>query len=105
MTFIEKFLGSKSKEEEALSQSPHVRERIIGKIVKIQSDEGWGFIISKEIKFTRIFFHWSALNQDTLHFSELERGMEVEFEPLDVPAKGLRAIRIKVLEDDEEVNN
>lgn len=99
MTFMEKLLG-RSKEDEALNESPQVRERLVGKIVKI-SPRGWGFIISQDIKFTRIFFHWSALNQDTLHFTELERGMEVEFEPLDVPGKGIRAIRIKVLEDDE----
>lgn len=99
MTFIEKILG-KTKEDVTLNESPQVRERLIGKIVKI-SPEGWGFIISKNIKFTRIFFHWSALNQDTLHFTELERGMVVEFEPLDVPDKGVRAIRIRVLEDNE----
>lgn len=99
MTLIERLLG-KSKEDEALNDSPHVRERITGKIVKV-SPEGWGFIISKEIKFTRIFFHWSALNQDTLHFTELERGMDVEFEPLEVADKGIRAIRIKVLRDNE----
>lgn len=103
MTFLEKMLG-KSKEDEAINQSPQVRERITGKIVKI-SPEGWGFIISKDIKFTRIFFHWSALNQDTLHFTELERGMEVEFEPLEVADKGIRAIRIKVLDDEAEVND
>lgn len=104
MTFLEKMLG-KTKEDVALNESPQVRERITGKIVKI-SPEGWGFIISKEIKFTRIFFHWSALNQDTLHFTELERGMEVEFEPLDVADKGIRAIRIRVVTDDEaEVND
>ncbi len=99
MTFLERMLR-KTKEDEALNESPQVRERITGKIVKI-SPEGWGFIISKEIKFTRIFFHWSALNQDTLHFTELERGMEVEFEPLEVAEKGIRAIRIKVITDDE----
>ncbi|MET0786384.1 MAG: cold shock domain-containing protein [Paenisporosarcina sp.] len=101
MTLIERLLG-RSKEDEELNDSPQVRERITGKIIKI-SPEGWGFITSKEIKFTRIFFHWSALNQDTLHFTELERGMEVEFEPLEVSGKGVRAIRIKILlEEDNE---
>jgi cold shock CspA family protein len=99
MTLIERLLG-RSREDEELNNSPVVRERITGKIIKV-SPEGWGFITSKDIKFTRIFFHWSALNQDTLHFTELERGMEVEFEPLEVSGKGVRAIRIKVFSDDE----
>jgi cold shock CspA family protein len=103
MTLIERLLG-RSKEDEELSNSPQVRERITGKIIKVSPD-GWGFITSKEIKFTRIFFHWSALNQDTLHFTELERGMEVEFEPLEVSGKGVRAIRIKVLLEEEEEDN
>ncbi len=93
MSFIEKILGSSEPVKE--------KKRIIGKIVKLHAN-GWGFIISKEYEFTRIFFHWTALNQDTLHFKELEKGMEVEFEVLEIEGRGLRAIRIDVLEDGEE---
>lgn len=78
---------------------------INGRIVKL-SDEGWGFITSKEQKFTRIFFHWSSLIQDTLKFTELKVGMNVEFicqkvEPTeDRPKqKGYRAIKISVIPD------
>lgn len=72
-------------------------KRITGKIIKI-SDDGWGFISSKEIKFTRIFFHWTSLKQDTIKFQELRNGMKVEFTPVEVQDKGWRAIKIKVVE-------
>lgn len=74
---------------------------IIGKIIKI-SEKGYGFISSKEIPFTRIFFHWSSLVQDTLHFTELRSKMKVEFTPIEMEDKGYRAIKIRVIEDDDE---
>ena len=40
--------------------------KIIGRIIKINRT-GWGFISSKDIQFTRIFFHWTALNRTPLH--------------------------------------
>ena len=98
MTLIERILG-KSEPEPEPNKMNEKNERIIGKIIKLDMDGGWGFISSKEISFTRIFFHWTGLNQDTLHFTKLERGMQVEFEVLEVENKGLRAIKIKVLED------
>jgi len=73
-------------------------KRIAGKITKL-SGSGWGFITSMEIEFTRIFFHWSALNQDTLNYKELKLGMKVEFTPIMLQDKGYRAVRIKVLVD------
>lgn len=76
-------------------------KRVVGKIIRV-SDKGWGFIVSKEVPFTRIFFHWTSLNQDTAHFTELKKGMEVEFTPIDVVDKGVRAIKIDVLELDNE---
>ena len=81
---------------------PDMKEekRVQGKIIKV-SDEGWGFISSKDIKFTRIFFHWTSLKQDTLKFTDLKNGMKVEFTPVEVEGKGWRAIKIKV--NDAEV--
>lgn len=73
-------------------------KRAQGKIIKV-SDEGWGFISSKEIKFTRIFFHWTSLKQETLKFQELKNGMKVEFTPVEVEGKGWRAIKIVVLQE------
>jgi len=73
--------------------------RIMGKIIKI-SDEGWGFISSKDIKYTRIFFHWTALRQDTLKFDKLRNGMKVEFTPIEVEGKGWRAAKVRVIKDE-----
>lgn len=75
-------------------------ERVIGKIIKL-SDDGYGFIISKEIPFTRIFFHWTSLIQETKKFTELEVGDEVEFKAIEVPDKGMRAIRIKCVVEEK----
>ena len=71
--------------------------RVVGKIIKV-SEEGYGFISSKDIKFTRIFFHWTSLMQGTLNFTQLKNGMKVEFTPQEVEGKGTRAIKIKVLD-------
>lgn len=73
-------------------------KRYVGKIVKL--DKGWGFIVSRDLPYTRIFFHWSALNQDTKRFTDLEKGMEVEFETLEIEGRGIRAIKIRVIEND-----
>jgi len=70
--------------------------RVKGKIIKV-SEGGWGFISSIDIKFTRIFFHWTSLKQDTLKFTELKNGMKVEFTPIEVEGKGFRAIKIGVI--------
>ena len=69
--------------------------RISGRIIKV-SKQGWGFISSRDIEFTRIFFHWTALEQNTLPFLELRIGMTVEFTPIKIPGKGYRAIHIEV---------
>ena len=69
--------------------------KVIGRVIKV-SKAGWGFISSKEIEFTRIFFHWTALRQDTVSFLELKNGMTVEFTPIQIPGKGWRAVHVKV---------
>ena len=79
-------------------------DKITGKISKIHS-KGWGFIISEEFKFTKFFFHWTALEQNTKKFPELKAGMKVKFLPIDLDEtdksveerKGPRAIKIEVL--------
>jgi len=76
-------------------------KRVIGKIIKV-SDKGYGFIVSKEIPFTRIFFYWTSLNQETSHFTELKKGDEVEFTPITIEGKGVRAIKIDVLEPEKD---
>jgi len=76
-------------------------KRILGRIIKVHA-KGWGFISSKQIEFTRIFFHWTALRQDTLSFKELKTGMACEFIPVQIPGKGWRAIQIKVIEQEKK---
>jgi cold shock CspA family protein len=71
--------------------------KIVGRIIKV-SKKGWGFISSRDIEFTRIFFHWTALRQDTVGFKELKPGLWVEFTPLQMEGKGYRAVHIRVIE-------
>lgn len=76
--------------------------RVSGKITKLAAEEGWGFVSTKEIPFTRIFFHWSALIQDTLTFPQLKVGMKCEFKAIEIPGKGWRAVQIKIIEKEKE---
>lgn len=96
---LQKFFGNGEPEPTEPDKTPVKTEdkRITGKIIKV-SDQGWGFISSKEIKFTRIFFHWTSLKQDTIKFQDLKNGMKVEFTPVEVENKGYRAIKIRVLD-------
>ena len=72
-----------------------------GKIIHLDKESGWGFISSTSLKFTRIFFYWQGLRGDTLNFKDLERGMKVEFIAIEIPEKGWRAIKIKVVDADQ----
>lgn len=106
MVSIREILGGTKPEADPVdSNSPEVskgEKRVQGKIIKV-SEDGWGFISSKEIKFTRIFFHWTSLRQDTMRFQDLKNGLKVEFTPVEVEGKGWRAIKIKVLVDESKV--
>ena len=87
---------------EQVEKSTEEKPRAVGRIIKVATGEkgGYGFISSKDVPFTRIFFHWTSLKQDTLKFTELKVGMKVEFTPTEVEGKGWRAIKIKVLQDE-----
>ncbi len=99
MTLIDRILGKQQPEEVPEPEESVAKERIEGRFIKL--DKGWGFIVSPAIPYTRIFFHWSGLEQDTLHFTQLKKGMLCSFEPLEVPGKGIRAIKIKVEDTNE----
>ncbi len=95
--------------DKAISNPPE-EKRVTGKIIKVQMGKegeeesksgGWGFISSKAIPFTRIFFHWTSLKQDTLKFQQLKNGMKVEFTAVEVEGKGWRAIKIKVVNGEQ----
>jgi len=79
-------------------------KKAVGRVIKV-SKEGWGFISSKDIEFTRIFFHWTALVQDTIGFKELKTGMIVEFTPIQIPGKGHRAIHVRVIDKRERTDD
>jgi hypothetical protein len=95
MGIMDKFL----KQAEVIEDNSPER-RVIGRIIKL-SEQGWGFVIAKDIPFTRIFFHWTSLQADTLNFTELKVGMNIEFKPIQVEDKGWRAIKIKVVNNEK----
>lgn len=76
-------------------------KRATGRIIKV-SKQGWGFISSKQIEFTRIFFHWTALQQNTTPFLQLRTGMWAEFTPMEIPGKGWRAVHVRIIEREKE---
>lgn len=82
------------------------KKKYTGKIFTVNKDRGFGFITSldPDLKFEKLFFHWTALKNNTTHFLDLVRGMEVEFETIEIPEKGLRAINIDVLEEANKVS-
>lgn len=98
MTVFGDYFGKK-EDEPTIERKP-----IQGKILRL-SNEGWGFIISKDIPFEKIFFHWTALEQDTIRFPKLEEGMEVEFFAVEQEDnRGFRAIKIRVIKENERTN-
>lgn len=105
MGLIRNLFGQPDDDMDELPEEPteevnNKPSRVIGRITHINEDRGYGFITSQEIKFTKIFFHWSALERDTLNFTKLRKGMKVEFEPKEYADTGFRAIRIRVLVDE-----
>lgn len=76
-------------------------QEITGKIIKVSS-KGFGFISTQDVPFTRIFFHWTALRNDTLKFTDIRAGMKVTALAFEVEGKGWRAIKIKILEEESQ---
>ena len=99
---LKKLFGTNVKlindEEDNMVDDKAEEERITGKIIHLEEDKGWGFITSPDIKFTRIFFHWTALQPDTLNFTLLKKHMKVDFTPKLFNETNWRAIKIKVIE-------
>lgn len=71
-------------------------KRVKGQIVALKPN-GYGFIVSPDIPFERIYFHWTALKQSTLRFPALEKGMKVEFQAQNRGDRGYRAVYIEVV--------
>lgn len=96
--------------ESIAREKAEAEKRITGKIIRVDP-KGYGFIISNELPFERIFFHWSSLRNSTLRFPELRRGMTVEFvarwqgiDDLTKVNKGYKAIRIEVVNKDIDMS-
>lgn len=100
---LEKFFPKdESKVDTEIKESIVDEPRLKGKIIKVDMERGYGFITSKEVPFTRIFFHWTSLLQDTKNFAELSKNMDVEFTKQELmdeetKQKKIRAIKIRVL--------
>lgn len=98
MTLIEKIFGTnETMEEDKKDKVIEEREKLVtGKITKL--GQGWGFVSSRDIPYTRIFFHWTALRQDTRNFTELTKGMFLEFKAVRYERDGWRALNIYVVD-------
>jgi len=75
-------------------------KEIDGKIIKVGA--GWGFISTPKVPYTRVFFHWTSLVQDTLNFRELEKGMKVLFTLVYKEGRGYSGVKIRVDESELE---
>src|SRR5215203_554606 len=80
-------------------------EFVEGRIIHVAT-EGYGFITAPDIPFERIFFHWTCLDVDSNtvpteqrnpKFPDLKKGMKVRFKPTQMPDRGYRAIKIRVI--------
>jgi len=95
--FLKNILGQHDMKEEDIDPEGTV---IQGKILSL-NDKGFGFISSTSLRFTKIYFHWSALEQDTLNFALLKKGMKVEFKLIHTQ-QGPRGIKVRVLEGNRD---
>lgn len=85
-----------NSEEEIKQEEVKENTELKGRIIKVNTEEGYGFIISSERKFVKFFFHWTGLQQTTKAFKDLKVGEKVLFTPLD-SVRGPRAIQIKII--------
>jgi len=81
-----------------MSKMLEKKAELTGKIVKIDKDKGYGFIISKERRFVRFFFHWTGLETTTKNFADLVPNTVVKFTEA-YGDRGPRAIQIRVIEE------
>lgn len=77
------------------------KEVITGKIVKVDKNKGYGFIVSKDRRFIRFFFHWTGLETTTKNFADIEPGEIVQFTEA-YGDRGPRAIQIRIINEPDE---
>jgi hypothetical protein len=90
MSLLKNLFGSGKPEPE------EEKKTMVGKIYHI--GDGWAFVSSPELPYTRIFLHWTGLSPDTLNFKDLKKGMRLEFEKKEMFGK-TRAIKARVLSE------
>jgi len=95
MTIIDSILGRNTEPEDSN------QELTKGKVLKLSKD-GYGFLCSDSMPFTRIFFHWSVLTMDSPNFTKLKPNMPAEFKAIEIEGKGWRAIMVKVHDNTEK---
>lgn len=78
--------------------------RLVGKIIVVNK-RGYGFISCKDIPFTRIYFHWTNLIQQTVNFTELKVGDPVEFDVVKKDDGTYKAIKIDALERENPIED
>lgn len=72
-------------------------KKIIGKIIHL-SQNGYGFIESKELQFTRIYFSWKNLHP-AVQFTRLKVGDLLEFFPYFTEGRGYKAMKITKVQE------
>jgi cold shock CspA family protein len=88
--------------ETAETKFPFADKRIEGKVIMINK-RGYGFISSKEVPYTRIYFHWTNLIPQTINFAEIKRGDPVDFLLEKKDDGTFKAIKVDVLEREKPV--
>lgn len=76
---------------------PFNDKRVEGKVIMINK-RGYGFISTKEVPYTRIYFHWTNLLPQTINFAEIRRGDPVDFILEKKDDGTYKAIKVDVLE-------
>lgn len=97
MSILDRFLKEEDIELETTAIKYDKTKRFTGKIIHTDKVKGFGFITSEEIPFTRIYFHWTGLKQDTLNFLQLDKNINCEFSIKQFDDGRIRAIKIRVL--------
>lgn len=64
-----------------------------GRITAVIRARGFGFLLDEENRSR--FFHANEVRGAL--FDDLREGLHVEFDPVEIPERGLRAVQVRVL--------
>jgi cold shock CspA family protein len=94
MGIMDNMFGKKVIDDKEYELEDGKSPKYEGKVIYV-SDKGWGFVTTRDIPFTKIFFHWTFIDKDQKNFTEWKKGDKVEFYTRSVEGMGLQAINIK----------